>query len=650
MHRPILGLVAKNLALAVLTFLVFLTAWFLYLKMSVGHLTNLYTRDSRLSPGATREISRLMDLDQPSLPREYLAFIKNAFTGNWGLSFPHYPRPVRQMVEEHLPRSLLLFGLALLVALPSSRAVSLLFYGERRARWKEASRLLALAGISIFLPLWVILAQHIFAYRLGWLPASHLLEPALWRAHADTNVNALFLRLVSAAFVSLLLSAVSFFCVSSLRRLRRWPYATPVGALLVGGLVFGGTFASLLHLSGATGATLLWDLTRHLLLPWATLALFMTALSALLLHGHFLVSRPWPQNFPSRALFLALSLGALVGTEALYAWPGVGYALINAYVLRDLPFIYGAFLVSVVLLIALHSGMHIGIQVRTPALDGPSTIEGAQEASPFTLKLALACLLPPIGMAVLHPLLMNTIWKPATYDPLLGTDPNFAHPSPPSVEHPLGTDPWGRDILSQLLYGARSMLLQSAIAGALAVAVGLLMALAAYALERAGRWLRWASRILDLWAYGLIALPLLLMLLTLPTPVQLARSPPVWFGLLSWPIVFVLLRGRGGEDARPQLTPWGKRAAAGFCYVAALRLSLHSLLGYFGFSGLGYFSALGPQMDWGTILGGTRLAVGAFLAQDLAKYAWLLWPAGLAISLVTFGLFLLGWILKARAG
>jgi peptide/nickel transport system permease protein len=59
-------------------------------------------------------------------------------------------------------------------------------------------------------------------------------------------------------------------------------------------------------------------------------------------------------------------------------------------------------------------------------------------------------------MVVAQPILMETVWDRRRYDPYIGYDIDYApHPAAPSPEHLLGTDAYGRDVLSQLFYGAR---------------------------------------------------------------------------------------------------------------------------------------------------------------------------------------------------
>lgn len=59
-------------------------------------------------------------------------------------------------------------------------------------------------------------------------------------------------------------------------------------------------------------------------------------------------------------------------------------------------------------------------------------------------------------MTILHPILIDTVWPRSQFDPFTGYDLESApHPSKPSWDHPFGTDTFGRDVLSRLIYGAR---------------------------------------------------------------------------------------------------------------------------------------------------------------------------------------------------
>jgi peptide/nickel transport system permease protein len=73
--------------------------------------------------------------------------------------------------------------------------------------------------------------------------------------------------------------------------------------------------------------------------------------------------------------------------------------------------------------------------------------------------------------------LLAPVLAPA--DPLAQPDPVRLQDRPPSLAHPLGTDPYSRDVLSRTLYGARVSLVVGIGAAVLAVALGAAVGLAA---------------------------------------------------------------------------------------------------------------------------------------------------------------------------
>ncbi|MFQ5943795.1 MAG: ABC transporter permease [Anaerolineales bacterium] len=138
--------------------------------------------------------------------------------------------------------------------------------------------------------------------------------------------------------------------------------------------------------------------------------------------------------------------------------------------------------------------------------------------------LGLAMIVVFGAMAMSHPLLMSTVWDRARYDPIVGFDSTyFPHPSAPSLTHPLGTDNYGRDVMSQLLYGARVSFGVGLVAGVVAAAISTLNG------ALAGYFGGWVDHLL----MGLADVMVLL-----PAPVVL-----LIFGLLvrmEWPVMGVL--------------------------------------------------------------------------------------------------------------
>ncbi|KAA3642853.1 MAG: ABC transporter permease [Chloroflexi bacterium] len=76
----------------------------------------------------------------------------------------------------------------------------------------------------------------------------------------------------------------------------------------------------------------------------------------------------------------------------------------------------------------------------------------------------------------IHPMLIGTVWPERIYDPMKGFDIELIpHPTAPSSEHLLGTDNFGRDILSQLVFAARSSFLVGLGAAVVAVSISTLV-------------------------------------------------------------------------------------------------------------------------------------------------------------------------------
>lgn len=111
--------------------------------------------------------------------------------------------------------------------------------------------------------------------------------------------------------------------------------------------------------------------------------------------------------------------------------------------------------------------------------------------------------------------------------------------SPPSAEHPLGTDKYGRDVLSRVVYGSRVSLAVGFVAVGISVTIGTLLgALAGY---YGGVVDNVIMRLVDV----VISFPLLFLILT----VMAFVGPSIWnimivIGVFSWTGVARLVRGQ----------------------------------------------------------------------------------------------------------
>jgi ABC-type dipeptide/oligopeptide/nickel transport system permease subunit len=213
----------------------------------------------------------------------------------------------------------------------------------------------------------------------------------------------------------------------------------------------------------------------------------------------------------------------------------------------------------------------------------------------------------------------------------------------PSPDHPLGTDFYGRDLLSRLLYGARATLGVAALAVGIAVAAGMAVGLAA-GWSRGWLGQGWVAFIDLLLAFPALLLALLVVALlgaglpTLAIAVGIAGIPSYArvvrsIGLSVRSALYVdAARAMGagaGHILRRHLWPNVVEPAIALATADVGRVILY--VAALGFLGLG---AAPPQAEWGLMLYEGR--------QYLAGAPWASMVPGLAIALTVVAVTLLG--------
>ena len=249
--------------------------------------------------------------------------------------------------------------------------------------------------------------------------------------------------------------------------------------------------------------------------------------------------------------------------------------------------------------------------------------------------------------ALAHPILMDTVWDPVVYDPVSGFDMEVAyHPSPPSARHLLGTDPLGRDVLSQLMYSTRFEFVLGILAAVVTVAIA--TSVGAIAAFYGGMVDTILVRIVNLF----IMIPLL--------PILIVLSALMDVGMLEMAIVFGLLFGLGftalvirAQALTIKVRPYieAARIAGGGNRHLIFRHMMPNLLPvsllYMMFTVntaiayeaiLSFFGLTTIRMSWGLMINTTQF-FGYLLRFDTW---WLLFPASLAISVLCAAFYLAG--------
>jgi peptide/nickel transport system permease protein len=250
-------------------------------------------------------------------------------------------------------------------------------------------------------------------------------------------------------------------------------------------------------------------------------------------------------------------------------------------------------------------------------------------------------------MAVAYPILMGTVWDAKTYDPIVGYDySQVEQPAPPSAAHPLGTDPLGRDVLSQLLYSTASEFALGVVAALVTIIIATTVgAVSAYYGGVVDTVFMRLADIIVMTPY--IAILIVLSVLFDVQLVHLAIVIGILSGLGGTAVIiksqaltvkvrtFIeAARVAGGSNAHiilnhiiPNLLP-----------LSFLYMMFTVTQAIFSEAVLSFFGLLNIRMSWGLMIFTTQ-AAGYLI--DMKKW-WLIFPASLAISLLCAAFYLVG--------
>lgn len=275
-------------------------------------------------------------------------------------------------------------------------------------------------------------------------------------------------------------------------------------------------------------------------------------------------------------------------------------------------------------------------------------VEGWRAYRQSTLGVIGLLLIAGFGLlALLHPILMATVWPIGIYHPEIGFDGTTFNPAPPSSAHIFGTDALGRDVLSMLLAATTPTFLLGLTAAATTALLGTLVGgLSGYYRGAVDSVL---SKVSDM--FLLLPAPILMVIVGTRfrdlQPIQLGLIYGVFAGMGGTAIVMrsLALRLRELPFIEASKTSGGGSLYILFRHVFPHMLPMAALQTMVAVTGavvadgfISFFGFTRAITNWGTMIY-NALAYGSSLGLTEPQWNALL-PPSMALSLFALGFYL----------
>lgn len=353
----------------VFTFFTFLTLIFFLLNAQPGSFANQFI-DPNMTAEMRQAIASAMGIDKP-LPEQYAIYLRNFLTGNLGISFSNYPRPVIDIIVERAPRTLILFLSSTTLSFTLGFTLGKMLAWRRGKMTEYVATIGGVTLYTIFLPWFGLMMIWFFAFILGWFPIGKFLDPVLWRS-APVSADVVFGQMLVTAFAAITALFVTYFISRRMDLMRRKPVQIGGLVLVLAGILIAWTPSPLTRYA--------LDILHHLILPIVTLATVSFAGSMLLTRNSMLetlredfVMAARAKGLPDKVVrdkhaarnamlpvvtsfvfSLALAIDGGVITETIFSWPGMGQTLIGAVTRKDIPLAIGGLIFGGSLALTAH--------------------------------------------------------------------------------------------------------------------------------------------------------------------------------------------------------------------------------------------------------------------------------------------------------
>jgi peptide/nickel transport system permease protein len=353
-------------------FVLFLSLVWLLVHAMPGDISDTLIGNPDIPMETRIDLRERLGLDQPMIV-QYTTFITNFFQGEMGVSFSRYPQDVSAVLWAALPRTLVLFLSATLLAF------WLGFKSGKMIAWGRGGGTeqgFIVGGVflqTVFYPWFAIVMLWLFGFYAGWFPIGRFQTVSLWNG-APFDGQLLFEQMIlSVVIATLVYGAVRF-------AIRRYSDNIVTQTRLLRGAALLIVSGVLLYWWLSPAKTFVADIAHHTILPVLTLGLVAfgstmlltrSAMLETLSEDYILTARA--KGLPDRVirdghaarnallpvttsliLALAFVIGGGIVTETIFSWPGIGLLFLQAIFVSDIPLAVGALSITGVLALFGH--------------------------------------------------------------------------------------------------------------------------------------------------------------------------------------------------------------------------------------------------------------------------------------------------------
>lgn len=363
---------SRRLVQMFILFVLFLTLVWLLVHAMPGDISDTLIGNPDIPLETRLDLRERMGLDEPLLV-QYTTFITNFFQGDMGVSFSRFPQEVSDVLWAALPRTLVLFLSATLLAFwLGFKSGKLIAWG----RGGGTEQGFIVGGVflqTVFYPWFAIVMLWLFGFYMGWFPIGRFIDVNLWQG-APYNANDLFEQMIISVVIATLVYGAARFAI------RRFSDNIVTQTRLLRGTAFLIVAAVIVYWWRSPAATYVADIAHHTMLPVITLGLVAFGATMLLTRSAMLetlgedyILTARAKGLPDRVirdrhaarnailpittslvLALAFVIGGGIVTETIFSWPGMGLLFLDAIEVSDIPLAVGALSITGVLALFGH--------------------------------------------------------------------------------------------------------------------------------------------------------------------------------------------------------------------------------------------------------------------------------------------------------